>query len=468
MARAPTSKAPRVITPELIRQALGCIPPDVDRETWVRLGMAVKAELGAEGFELWDAWSSDAQGYSATDARDTWRSIKAGGRVTVGTLFGIAKEHGFRFPDSEESAMTPTERAELERQAAEDAQRRAAVRAAEEARYRDRADRARRDAAELWAEGLEIAPGAAAEASPYLARKGVQAHRVRRLADGTLLVPVRDLAGELHNLQRIAPAKPTPEQEARGLREKLFLPGGRKSGLLHWLGDPQQLALDPAAPQVLCLAEGYATAASIHEATGRPVAVCFDAGNLVTVAKLLRPAFPGAWLLVCGDDDRATAERTGKNPGREKAEAAARAARTVDAPALAIFPEGLAELDPHGSDFNDLASAAGLDAVARLVDAGIAALGEPVQPKPRQGRKPARGSANAAGEGQDTAEASGAPADGRAPGPADADADACTEPAPGVPGGRDPFRLDEFVAADVNPLLFAGEVSDLVAVVDLR
>ena len=90
--------AARVITPDLIRQALGCISPAVDRETWVRLGMAVKAEMGAEGFDLWNDWSAQAEGYSLADARDTWRSIKAGGRVTVGTLFGIAKEHGFRFP----------------------------------------------------------------------------------------------------------------------------------------------------------------------------------------------------------------------------------------------------------------------------------------------------------------------------------------------------------------------------------
>jgi putative DNA primase/helicase len=73
----------------------------MDREPWVRLAMAVKAELGADGFDLWDAWSQQAQGYSSTDAKDTWRSIKAGGGVTVGTLFAMAKEHGFRFPDAE-------------------------------------------------------------------------------------------------------------------------------------------------------------------------------------------------------------------------------------------------------------------------------------------------------------------------------------------------------------------------------
>lgn len=63
--------------------------------------------------------------------------------------------------------------------------------------------------------------------------------------------------------------------------DKLFLKGGRKSGLWHWCGDP-------AGASVLLIAEGYATAASLHQATGRPVAVAFDAGNLAHVAKALR------------------------------------------------------------------------------------------------------------------------------------------------------------------------------------
>jgi putative DNA primase/helicase len=41
----------------LIRQALGFIPSD-DRDIWIRCGMAIKAELGEAGYELWDQWSS--------------------------------------------------------------------------------------------------------------------------------------------------------------------------------------------------------------------------------------------------------------------------------------------------------------------------------------------------------------------------------------------------------------------------
>jgi len=85
----------RVVTPELVREALAFIPPDVDRDTWARVGMAIKAELtGANGFELWDEWSARSEAYDKRNARDTWRSIKASGATTIGTLFGIATSLG--------------------------------------------------------------------------------------------------------------------------------------------------------------------------------------------------------------------------------------------------------------------------------------------------------------------------------------------------------------------------------------
>lgn len=350
------------ITPDQVRDALSSIPPDVDRDTWVRIAMAVKAGLGDSGFDLWDVWSQKAEAYNATDARDTWRSVKAHGKVTVGTLFRIAKEHGFRLADTQGGRVDPSAQLEAKRQAEE----RARKREQEEAEYRARADRAARDAADLWDKASEQGR------SPYLERKGVRGHDVRYLADGTLLVPLRNSAGELQNLQRIAPQKPTPDEEKRGLREKRFLPGGRKTGLCHWIGSPQ------GAPALL-LAEGYATAATLHEATGRPVAVAFDAGNLVHVAKECRRLHADALILVCGDDDQATEARTGKNPGREKAFTAARACKLPGKGPRVAFPQGLQEGE---SDFNDLAQRAGLDAVRAIIDAALdgEACDEPQEP----------------------------------------------------------------------------------------
>ena len=404
-------KAPRHITADLVRAALDCIPPMVDRETWVRLAMAIKAELGAEGFDLWDRWSQQAEGYSATDARDTWRSIKAGGKVTVGTLFGIAKTHGFRFPEREGPAVQTPATAEVERQAKE----RQRQREAEEARYRERADAAARVAEQMWADASE------AGASPYLTRKGVQPHGVRFMPDGTLLVPMRNAAGELQNLQRIAPQKPANDKP-----EKLFLPGGRKSGLWHLIGDIE-------GAEVLLIAEGLATGSSLHEATGRPVAIAFDAGNLAHVVRELRTLHPALPLLVCGDDDHETEARTGKNPGREKARAAARAGVTDAGRAQAVFP-AFAPGDASGrSDMNDLAALAGPAAVRDIVEPACAALlaGElqSIESKPRRARKGAPGAADDSAGRDDQAGSAGADDD--------------SQVGPSGSARRDPFTVDE-------------------------
>ena len=77
-----------------IESALGFIGAD-DRETWVMCAMAIKAELGPDGFELWDAWSSQSESYNARDALAVWRSCR-GGAVTIGSLFHEAKANGWR------------------------------------------------------------------------------------------------------------------------------------------------------------------------------------------------------------------------------------------------------------------------------------------------------------------------------------------------------------------------------------
>ena len=95
---------------------------------------------------------------------------------------------------------------------------------------------------------------------------------------------------------------------------KTFLTGGRKRGCYYAIGRPVD---------ALCIAEGYATAATIHEATGQATACAFDAGNLEPVARALRGKFPRSRITVCADNDAGTQG----NPGVRYAEAAARAVR---------------------------------------------------------------------------------------------------------------------------------------------
>jgi putative DNA primase/helicase len=137
---------------------------------------------------------------------------------------------------------------------------------------------------------------------PYLVKKGVRAYGVRLLG-ASLVVPLRDAGGKLYSLQFIAPDG-----------QKRFLTGGRKRGCYFAIGQPRG---------ALCVCEGYATAASIFEATGYAVAVAFDAGNLEGVARALRGKFPRLRLILCADNDR----ETSGNPGVRMAKAAARAVR---------------------------------------------------------------------------------------------------------------------------------------------
>ena len=329
----------KTLTLDTIRAALDCIPADLPRNEWARVAMALKSELGEAGFDLFDTWSQRGETYKAKDTRETWRSVKAGGRVKIGTLMHTAKAHGFRWEDPAPlAAATPAE-----------IKAKAQARAERDRREQEERDAAQREAAaeaaRLWSEASD------AGTSGYLSRKGVQGYGVRHAAGGWLLVPMRDAAGELLNVQRIAPTKPSDGPD------KLFLKGGRKSGLWHWCGDPAN------APALL-VGEGFATCASIHEATGRPVAVAFDAGNLPHVAQALRKAHPAALIVICADNDRETEAASGHNPGREKAKAAADKVRGA-----VVWPDGLAD---GGSDFNDLAAHAGLDAVRQRIEAAIA------------------------------------------------------------------------------------------------
>ncbi len=384
------------ITPELIRAALAHIPANLPRDEWARVAMAIKSEYpDGAGLDLFDAWSaSDPDRYDRKAVLSTWKSIKAGGGVSVATLLHLAKEHGFTLPKADQAAAAPTaaelaerERQRVERQRQEQAERLAAH------------EGAAAEALNLWeGNGQPVTDPAQA---PYLVRKGVRAHGVRFTHPGTLLVPLRDASGKLWNLQQIAPARPKG-----GTPEKLFLKGGRKSGLWHLVGELAS-ATEASGPAVLLIAEGYATAATLHEATGHPVAVAFDAGNLRHVARALRQQYPDALLALCGDDDHATEAQNGNNPGREKATAAAQAVG-----GLAVFPEGL---PPDGSDFNDLAAhlnaeqgeGAGLEAVRRIVAAAIEAHATAqTAPRPPKAGK-ARGQAGQAPENG----ASGPPSD---------------------------------------------------------
>ncbi|MDP3842544.1 MAG: DUF927 domain-containing protein [Oxalobacteraceae bacterium] len=355
-----------------IRDALSYLEPD-SHDYRVRMAMAVKSELGAAGFDLWDAWFQRAESYSAKDAKAIWKSVREGGKVRIGTLYRDAKAHGWQDAGAQ-PPLTPEEQAARERAA----QAKAAQQAAEEKKRRDKA---RRKAHAIW-----NAAQPADDTHPYLIRKRVRAHGLRVgvwlrwqkdgagrweevRTPGALLVPIRSASGTLHSLQAIY-------AERIEDRDKDYLPDGRKAGCFHLLGEVR-------ADAPLCIAEGYATAATIHEATGWPVAVAFDAGNLEAVARELRARHAGVLLIVCADDDHATKG----NPGRTKAEAAAAAVGGV-----LCLPAFAPDRQESWTDFNDLASSEregeGVAAVVRLLNAALQSAVQTVTPEPEPATAP--------------------------------------------------------------------------------
>ena len=138
-------KAPHTApTFESVRAALDFIPPDVGHDERVRLAFAVFDGIGDAGAELWHEWPAGEQAKRAED-RATWRSARKRGPVKVGTLFGLAKDHGYKL----EATAAPPHKPDADELKARAEARRAA--AAREQAERDRAPaRAAAEAARLW------------------------------------------------------------------------------------------------------------------------------------------------------------------------------------------------------------------------------------------------------------------------------------------------------------------------------
>lgn len=218
--------------------------------------------------------------------------------------------------------QTVTLRGEYDPAAAEQARQAAdkARRQRQQQREQDHV-RAAAQASRMWLRASLAVP-----AHPYLVAKGVGVQGLK--AQGQVLLIPLYADSKLVNLQRIF---------VDG--SKRFLKGGRITGAASLVGKI-------ADAQTVYLCEGWATAATIHEATGSPVVAAMNAGNLAPVARRLRAALSdGVGITIAADNDR----RTPGNPGIY---AARQAADTIRADLTwPRFPCA----DCKCSDFNDLA-----------------------------------------------------------------------------------------------------------------
>jgi len=261
-------------------RAILCIPSD-DREVWITVGMALKSELGDAGRDLFDSWSQLSSKYKASTVATVWRSFKAGGGITIASLYKLARDHGYSDDPDKDWKPDPA----VARRRVEALREEAAAVAGRQLSAAATATRMLSEAKTHW--------------HPYLVGKGLAKERMlvwsgdvhfvgkfgpytRRL-ENQLLIPVRDFES-----RRLTSCQLISDDGT-----KLFLPGGRMSSAGHVVGPLTGRA-------VLC--EGVATGLSIWGSLQQlkrvdvRVVICMSASNLVTAAKLFR-----GWVVADND-----------------------------------------------------------------------------------------------------------------------------------------------------------------------
>jgi putative DNA primase/helicase len=220
--------------------------------------------------------------------------------------------------------------------------------------------------------------------SDYLTVKKVGAYGVRFGPRGEVVIPMRDGSDAIRGLQMILP-KGHP-RIAKIERNKEFFPAGLGlSGTWHLIGGHPR--------EILLITEGYATGASLHEATGYPVAVVWSANNLLAGCKALHKKYSRCQLLICADDDamqtcaacdKITAvtsdlcQHCGQPHRKQNAGISCAQAAALSIGCTWIAPHFATErpVDRKGeTDFNDLHVAEGLRIVGAQINAKVSDLG---------------------------------------------------------------------------------------------
>ncbi|PIE01438.1 MAG: hypothetical protein CSA79_00545 [Thiothrix nivea] len=174
--------------------------------------------------------------------------------------------------------------------------------------------------------------GARQSAKRYQVRPQTHESPEQYIPEGALIIPIHDRTG---NLQGIYQINDDGRKIARGTLKggSLWIGGGLTTG---------------EVPNRIYIAEGYATAVSVHMRTRNPVVACFSTSNLLPIGKELRQQYPNAELIYAADNDIGSFIQIGgrriENPGKYYAE---QAARSVSASVVLPLVDGVK------SDWND-------------------------------------------------------------------------------------------------------------------
>lgn len=319
-----------------IEQALSYISAH-DRDVWVTMAMAIKSELGDSGFEVWNSWSQTSNNYNKQDALNTWKSISPDGAVHIGTLYHVAKEHGFVFNDVKcsdyrlrerplkDSLIAPTE----ENKKIEEAEKQALKIFNNSKPCNSHKYLTKKRIKPPHHARLNLAESS--ECSEQFWTKGND-NKLIKLQGNLLILPLMDIKAVIRGILAI-------DEEGR----KSYQKGIKKSGLFTPVTNGHTTPWDYVGN--IYVGEGIATMATIQEMTGCLSIMATDAGNLPHVSQAIRNKFSKSKIIITGDWDTS-------GTGQKKA---IEAARLVNG--YVVFPKFIKEhanSKKPPSDFNDV------------------------------------------------------------------------------------------------------------------
>ena len=222
-----------------------------------------------------------------------------------------------------------------------------------------------------------LAANFAALDNAYFVRKRVyKNYGLKQDRFGNLLMPLFDINEKFWSLQRIFPngnkmigALLSNEQKKNG--EKLL---AKKRGNFFIISDDMDLYNKNSAKlnieallkyNKIYICEGFATAASVHEACKMPVIVGLDVGNLEFVVQNFFARFCNTHIIIAADNDARKEKDSGFNIGKEKAMQIKNNFKNVS---VCIPNFNDTEISSGYSDFNDLYNSRGIDEVGRQLE----------------------------------------------------------------------------------------------------
>lgn len=340
------------IDPVRALSALKSIPVDELGPDWVRVSAA--ARVAGVPYSDWHEWTSTSTGYKGeNDARSRWSSFKVDGGSGAGTLFHVAKQHGWTDSKGATAHVRPTRVSKPTPEPKPHQKEGSPPLVQKAAGVND-----------VWARCLPATGG-----HQYVDAKGLRPEGLRVLPEkdglriagepmaGALVVPVIRLDGTLSSLQFITVGEVAARLKAARKSTKFNLPGANLQGF-YTVGDM-------AAGAIVYVTEGIGQATACWRATGGASVCTFGIGRTRTVVASLLEQHPGAKLVIVPDKGQ---------------ELAAEKLAIECGLAVARMPEGEAK----NFDANDLAQRDGDDVLATLLEAATAPPRPAIEPPERE------------------------------------------------------------------------------------